>query len=104
MAFEKDILEDLRLNKNEGERIKRDHKGWSIDDVWWRVRYWEMKIGYFLNSMAIFAAIIILYFTKSFMTAIIFLIWIQLWRLDANIRGLTLHGENFIEWFIKKEI
>ena len=101
---QKRILKDLEENKNELKRVERMHAGWSLDDIWWRVRKWEGIISYFLNSLGLFFALIILLITEDLVATLLFLIWIQLWRLDGNIRGFTLHWEGLIEWIIKKNI
>ncbi len=94
----KKVLEDLRDEKDEPRRMRRHEK------IIWKIRGTVGILEYWLIAFALPIAILIWLISGDFWKGLGFWFVTQVYVVSGNLRGLTLHVENIIEWMLKKTI
>lgn len=92
------VLKDIEDQKNESKRMYRNKK------FIWKLRGLVINIEYWIVSLALLSSLVVWFVTGDYWKALAFYVACLLYSVGANIRGLSLHLENAIEWQIKKTL
>lgn len=95
----KKVLKDLAGQVDESKRMRRDHK-----TVEWKIRSFVVQVEYWIVAFSLPVSIFIGMLFQDFWKGLAFWLATTVYVLSANIRGMTLHVENLVEWHIKKTI
>lgn len=92
------VLKDLEEQKDESKRMREDER------LIWKIRGYITRTEYWIIAFDFPISILIALITQDYWKGIVFYAVTLIYHVSANIRGLTLHVENYIEWKIKKTI
>jgi len=92
------VLKDIKGQKNESKRMRADKR------LLWKLRGVLLRLEYWLVAYGMYVAIGLWVFTGDFWKGAAFYALVLTYHISANMRGLFLHLENYIEWKIDKTI
>lgn len=71
---------------------------------YWRVRGYSELLQYWVNAFQFPVALLLWFITGNYWMALGFIAVSQIYNISQNLRGLFLHIEQLIEWYIDKTI
>ena len=92
------VVHDLLRQTREAKSMSKDVR------LEWKIRGYVHMAEYWIIAYNFPIAILLYFLTGSYWFALAFWIGVQLYTLSANFRGMSLHIENFVEYFINKTI
>ena len=92
------VIKDYLDQKNESGRMMQNERFiWKLRGLFYRIEYWIIAFNF---PIAIALGI----FTQSLSIGLVFYLAGQMYNISANLRGLSLHVENILEYIFDKNL